>query len=96
MYAVVRKYSGQGAKELFDLLEQRKTDVERAIRGVPGLQAYSMLRTTDGGISVTVCQDKAGTDESLRVARDWIKENAPDLSTQPPEVSEGAVIVQIG
>lgn len=95
MYAVVRKYSGQGAKELFDLLEQRKADVESAIRAVPGLRAYSMLRTADGGISVTVCQEKAGADESLRVARDWIKSNAPGLTARPPEVSEGTVIVQI-
>ena len=28
MYAVVRTYSGAGAKELFNLLEQRKADVE--------------------------------------------------------------------
>ena len=28
MHAVVRTYSGAGAKQLFDLLEQRKADVE--------------------------------------------------------------------
>jgi hypothetical protein len=95
MHAVVRTYSGQGAKELFDLLEQRKADVESAIRSVSGLQAYSLVRTADGGISVTVCQDKAGADESLRVARDWIQKKASNLNTQPPAVSEGTVILQL-
>jgi hypothetical protein len=95
MHAVVRKYSGQGAKELFDLLEQQKAEVESAIRDVPGLQGYALLRTADGGMSVTVCQDKAGTDESLRVAREWIRENASGLTAPAPEVSEGEVIVQI-
>ena len=29
MHAVIRTYAGESAKELFDLLEQRKADVER-------------------------------------------------------------------
>ena len=95
MHAVVRTYSGQGAKELFDLLGQRKGDVERLIRAVPGFQAYSLIRTADGGISVTVCRDKAGTDESLRFARDWIQQNAGKVTTKPPAVAEGDVVLQL-
>jgi hypothetical protein len=34
MHAVVRSYSGPGARELFDLLEARKDDVESVIRSV--------------------------------------------------------------
>jgi restriction endonuclease Mrr len=95
MHAVVRNYSGAGAKELFDLLEARKGEVESLIRSVTGFVAYSLIRTGEGGISVTVCQDKAGTDESLQVARNWIQENAADLDTAAPSVSEGSVIVQL-
>ncbi len=95
MHAVVRSYSGAGAKELFDLLEGRKGEVESLIRSVTGFVAYSLIRTGEGGISVTVCQDKAGTDESLQVARNWIQENAADLDTAAPSVSEGSVIVQL-
>jgi len=47
---------------------------------VPGLVSYTMLRTDDGGISVTVCQDKAGTDESVRLAADYLP--FPDESTK--------------
>jgi hypothetical protein len=67
MHAVIRTYSGPAAKKLFDLLEERKREVESIIRPVKGFVSYSLLRTADGGASVTVCQDKAGTDESLRV-----------------------------
>ncbi len=95
MHAVVRNYTGAGAKELFDLLEARKGEVESLIRSVTGFVAYSLIRTGEGGISVTVCQDKAGTDESLQVARNWIQENAADLDTAAPSVSEGSVIVQL-
>ncbi len=95
MHAVVRSYSGSGAKELFDLLEQRVAEVESLIRAVQGFVAYSLIRTDDGGVTVTVCQDKAGTDESLRLARDWIQENASDLGASPPVVSEGPVLLQL-
>jgi hypothetical protein len=95
MHTVIRHYTGANATPLFDLLEQRKIDVEALIRTVPGLVSYTMLRTGDGGITVTVCQDKAGADESVKVAREWIQKNAAHISASPPAVMEGAVIVQI-
>jgi hypothetical protein len=95
MHAVVRSYSGTGAKELFDLLAQRKQDVESLIRGVTGFVSYTLVQTTDGGISVTVCQDKAGADESLQRAREWIQANASGTGVGAPSVSEGSVILQL-
>lgn len=94
-HAVIRSYSGSGAKELTDLLDGRKDEVESLIRSVAGFVSYTLVRTEDGGISVTVCQDKVGTDESLQIARDWIQQNASDLNTSAPAVSEGSVILQL-
>ncbi|HET7715870.1 MAG TPA: hypothetical protein VFK86_09595 [Bauldia sp.] len=96
MHAVVRTYAGASAKEVFDVLEARKTDVERVIRAVPGFVSYSLIRTNGGGTSVTVCQDKAGADRSVEVARDWIKANVSHvLASDPPSISEGSVILQL-
>lgn len=39
MYAAVRTYTGPGAKEFFDLLEKRKSEVEAVMRSVPGLES---------------------------------------------------------
>ena len=36
MHAVVRTYSGKGAKDLFDVLEKRKTEVESLLRPIKG------------------------------------------------------------
>jgi hypothetical protein len=95
MHAVVRNYSGAGAQQLIDLMEQRRDDVEAVIRKVPGLMSYTLLRSGDGGVSVTVCKDKAGADESLKVARDWIQKNASNTGASPSAVMEGSVILQI-
>jgi restriction endonuclease Mrr len=94
MYAVVRTYSGKGAKELFDVLEQRKADVETVMRPVKGFVSYTLARSGDGGFSVTVCQDKAGTDESVQAAREWVAKNAGNTGVGAPKVSEGPVIIQ--
>ena len=94
MYAVVRQYSGQGVSQLFDEAERKREDLERIIRGVPGLVSLTIVRTADGGITVTVCQDKAGTDESVRVAADWVRQNAP-VQVNPPVISEGNTILHV-
>lgn len=95
MQVVIRTYSGKGAKELFDVLEKSKADVESILRGVDGLVTYTLARSGDGGFSVTVCKDKAGIDESVRKARDWIMKNAGTTGVGPPNVSEGEVIVHV-
>ena len=41
MYSMVRFYSGPGAKELFDLLVERKSEVESILRGVVTLTRRS-------------------------------------------------------
>jgi hypothetical protein len=92
MYAAVRSYSGQGASELFDLLEQREGDVKSLIGGVPGFVSYAAFRSGDGGTTVTVCQDKAGTDESSRRAAEWVKENV-SATGNPPTITEGSTVL---
>ena len=95
MHTVIRSYSGSGATALFDMLEERKGEVESIIRGVTGFVSYSLVRTADGGVTVTVCQDKTGTDESLQLAREWIQENAANLDVSPPAVTEGPNVLYL-
>jgi hypothetical protein len=93
MYVVVRSYAGQGASELFDLLPQREEDVKAVIGGVPGFGSYAAFRSGDGGVTVTICEDKAGTDESSRRAAEWVKENV-STTVNPPAITEGSTILQ--
>ena len=64
MYAVIKNYSCSSTTELFDLHEECKAEIESFIRFVVGLVTYSLIRTDNGGVTVTVCEDKVGTDES--------------------------------
>ena len=93
MYVVVRSYSGQGASELFDLLPQRQEDVKALISGVPGFASYAAFRSGDGGVTVTICEDKEGTDESSKRAAGWVKENVTG-TVDPPTITEGSTVLE--
>jgi hypothetical protein len=94
MHVVVRSYSGSGASEMLETLGQRQSEVEELISGVPGFVSYVAARTGDDtGVTVTVCEDKAGTDESSRRAAEWIKDNV-STSASPPTISEGDTILK--
>jgi len=95
MQVVIRKYAGKDAAALIDLLEKRATEVQSLMRSVKGLVSYKVARSEGGGFTVTVCNDRAGIDESIQKAKEWIAKNAAHLGAVTPEVSIGDMIVQV-
>lgn len=93
MYVAVRSYSGQGASELFDVLAESEEEVKALISSVPGFVSYVAFRSGDGGMTVTICQDKAGTDESSRRAAKWVKENVSTMGSPPVVITEGSTVL---
>ena len=89
MHATMRYYAGNS--ELADQLAARSDEIRSVISAVPGFRAYYVLKLDDATVSITVCDDEAGTEASTQVAADWIRENMPDLSSSPPMVSSGTV-----
>jgi len=95
MQVAIRKYSGNGATALFDVLEKHAADLQALMRPVQGLVSYTLARSSDGGFSVTICQDKAGIDQSIQKAADWIAKNAANTGAAAPQISVGDVIVHL-
>ncbi len=63
------------------------------IKDVSGFKAYYALDAGGGKIaSVSVFEDRAGAEESSRVAADWIRQNMASLFPNPPEVLQGEVV----
>jgi hypothetical protein len=46
-------------------------------------------------VAVTICEDKAGTDESSRLAAEWVKENV-SATVDRPAMTEGDAVLQFG
>ena len=66
------------------------------MRRAPGFRAWYLVRTGDGMMTITLCDEQAGADESVRLAAGWIRDNMPQLAPNPPEVSNGEVTLQLG
>ena len=93
MHGVVRRY--RGASALADAMASRSQEVRDIIGAVPGFVAYYAVRSGDELATITVCDDRAGTQESSRRAAEWVRQNVPGTAVTP-EVVEGEVFVQHG
>lgn len=94
MFATVRKYKDLSPGTTEEI-ERRRADIEAMISRAPGFVSYSLCRTDDGLLSVTVCDDRAGTEESNTLAASWIKENMPGFVPSPPEIWGGEVLAHL-
>jgi len=91
MYAVIRAYTGK--PELADALAERAEDIRQVIGGINGFKAYYLLKIPEGTTTISVFEDQAGADESVRAAAAWLAENLPDLEVAAPYVTAGEVLV---
>ena len=78
-----------------DVLAEHADAVRAEIGKVAGVRAYYLVRTEQGTVAVTVCDDEAGAAESTAVASAWVKENLPDLQVAAPNVSSGEVGIAV-
>jgi hypothetical protein len=91
MYAAVRRYEGvTDPAEAGRLVDESFVPL---LENVPGFIAYYWLDAGDGVMaSLSVFDDQTGAEESVRIARDWVRENAAALLPNPAEVIEGRVV----
>ncbi|HEY2955128.1 MAG TPA: hypothetical protein VGK89_07755 [Candidatus Eisenbacteria bacterium] len=93
MFASIRKYSGSPL--LTDELVKKQDDLKAIFQPVQGFYAYNLIKTTDGAISMTVCENKAGAEESNRVEAAWLKDKLPTFTTRPPEIWTGELRIHL-
>jgi len=92
MYIVVRTWTNAGT--LADAMLERQQEVTDIISRVPGFVAYYATRAGDTLTSVTVCDSQAGTQESTRLAGEWVKKNVTGASVGAPQIAEGETFLQ--
>jgi hypothetical protein len=91
MFAVVRHYhfDPKNGEEIDKMVREGFVPL---IKKANGFVRYYWLDTGNGeGASVSVFKDKAGADESIKLAADYVKNHLAKLVTQKPEIIEGPV-----
>ena len=94
MYVVVRRW--RNAVALADAMTSRGQEVEELLRSVPGFVAYYAVRNGADVTTITACDDRAGTQESTRLAGEWVKQNMSGSPPAAPEITEGETFLQFG
>ncbi len=91
MFAVVRHYHfNPEDSDMIDKLVQE--DFVPLIKKAKGFVRYYWLDTGAGeGASFSVFEDKAGADESIHLAADFVQAHMSKYINQKPEVIEGPV-----
>jgi len=91
MYAVVRHYhfNKENSAKIDKLVQEGYVPL---LKKAKGFIKYYWLDTGEGeGASLSVFNDKAGADESIRLAAEFVKAHLADVLTQKPEIIEGPV-----
>lgn len=91
MYAVIRRYTS--AAPLIEAMDRASQEIERLMTAVPGFVAYHAIRTGDTVVTVSVCRDRAGTEETTRRAAEWVRDHLPAGAVGAPEVTAGESFV---
>jgi hypothetical protein len=91
MFAVMRHYHFD-PKNGAEIDRQIREGFVPLIKKAKGFVRYYWLDTGEGvGASISVYKDKAGADESVRLAAQFVRDHMSKLLTQKPEIIEGPV-----
>ena len=92
MFAVIRHYHFD-KKNSAAIDKAVREDFVPLVKKATGFVRYYWLDTGNGeGASFGVFKDKAGADESVRIAADYVRDHLSKLLTQKPEVIEGPIV----
>ncbi|MFF4966265.1 hypothetical protein [Streptomyces sp. NPDC001037] len=91
MYAVVRRYEGvTDPAEAGRLVDEAFVPI---LRQVPGFVAYYWVDAGNGVmLSTSVYEDRAGAEESVERAADFVRDHLASLLPNSPQVTSGQVV----
>ena len=91
MFAVIRHYHFD-KKDSETIDRVIREEFVPIVRKAKGFERYYWLDTGDGeGASFGIFTDKAGADESVRLAAEYVRDHMSKLLKQKPEIIEGPI-----
>jgi quinol monooxygenase YgiN len=91
MHVAIRRYQTDPAS-VDEIMRQVNEGFIPIIKDADGFLAYYALNAGAGEIAtVSIFEDRAGTEESIRMAADWVRQNLAALLPDPPEITAGEV-----
>ncbi|MCC6627417.1 MAG: hypothetical protein IT340_08460 [Chloroflexi bacterium] len=95
MYAVMRLYTLGKAEDLDEIVRRAGEGFVPLVRAVPGFVSYSIVQSGNQAATISIFEDRAGADESVRAAAMWVKQYLGPLLPNPPRVTGGEIRVRV-
>jgi quinol monooxygenase YgiN len=91
MHVAIRRYR-LDPTSVDEVMQQVNEGFIPLIKDADGFLAYYALNAGAGEIAtVSVFEDQAGAEQSVRMAADWVRQNLAALLPDPPEITAGEV-----
>jgi quinol monooxygenase YgiN len=91
MHVAIRRYR-LDPTSVDEVMRQVSEGFIPLIKDADGFLAYYALNAGAGEIAtVSVFEDQAGAEQSVRMAADWVRQNLAALLPDPPEITAGEV-----
>ena len=95
MFAVVRLYKMKSTDEVGKVVETTRSGFVPIVSKAPGYIAYTMAVAAERElVTIGFFADRAGAEESTRLAADWVRDNLAWSVEGPPKVASGEVRIQ--
>lgn len=89
MHTVIRRY--EGADDSTEVARRAVEEFGPMLRERPGFQGYYVVDAGDGVLAtITVFDTEEAAVETTAAAREWVRENIPELAEIPPQVTSGS------
>jgi hypothetical protein len=89
MYTVIRRYEGAG--DSAEVCRRAVAEFGPMLSERPGFGGYWAVDAGDGVLAtITVFETEEAALESTSAARDWVRQNLPELAELPPQVTAGS------
>ncbi len=93
MYVAIRRYRVP-LNAVDEVTQQVETGFLPLLKQLPGFLEYYWLNAGNGFLaSVGMFESQSAAEESTRMAANYVRQFIPLLARNPPEVSEGEVLV---
>lgn len=93
MHASIRKYRAKDTPEVIRRAEEGFVPI---ISGSDGFIAYYLVDAGEGTlVTISLFDDLAGANRSVRAAAEWVKDNLIELMDGPPEITLGEVPIEV-
>jgi quinol monooxygenase YgiN len=89
MYTTIRRYNIK-PDSMPEVIKRAENGFVPIVTKAPGFLTYDLVNTGHNSLTtISTFEDRAGADQSNKLAEGWVKDNLASFITEPPTIVSG-------